>query len=206
LNNTETLLTEARKLFDVAGITPFCDGSVLIVGLATSLERDLDDFIRDEDRAFRLRGFETHVQPLLDSVVDFARGLGLPVEVWGTCGYPPGNELNLKRQAVAAGLGSWGKNAMVVHSQFGPRLRLASIRIAGATLDGTGPGLEGHKQNPLCRDCSACIDACPPGVVEPYYLRDRRACLANTSWSPDPGKVECCDRCWTVCPVGVTGD
>jgi ferredoxin len=204
LNTSEQVLNEARKLFDAAGIAVLNDDSILIVGLETSPERDLDDFIRDEKRAFTIRGFEVNLQPLLDSLVDYIRGLGLSVEITGHCGYPQGYELNLKRLAVATGLGSWGKNAMVLHPRFGPRLRLAALRITGTTLGEIGPGLDGFEQNPLCRECTACIDACPVGVLEPYYLRDTRACRANTNSLPDPGKVECCDLCWTICPAGLS--
>lgn len=202
MSTGEQVINRARKLFDAAGITVLDDDSILIVGMETSPERDLDDFIRDEKRAFTIRGFEVHIQPLLESLADYTRGLGLSVEIPGHCGYPQGNELNLKRLAVAAGLGSWGKNTMLLHPYFGPRIRLAALRITGSVMDGTGPGLDGFKQNLSCWECTACIDACPVGVLEPYYLRDTRACLANTARSPDPGKVECCDLCWKVCPVG----
>jgi ferredoxin len=204
LNVGEQVLDRARKLFDAAGIVPLGGESILIVGLETSPERDLDDFIRDEKSVFTIRGFEIHFQPLLNSMVDYIRGLGLSVEITGYCGYPQGYELNLKRLAVAAGLGSWSKNAMLLHPHFGPRLRLAALRMTGTTLDRTGPGLDGFEQNPSCRECTACIDACLVGVLEPYYLRDTRACRASIAWSPDPGKVECCDLCWTVCPVGIS--
>jgi len=203
LSTGEQVINRARKLFDAAGIVVIDGDSILIVGVETSPERDLDDFVRDEKRVFIIRGFEIYLQPLLDSLVDYIRGLGLSAEITGHCGYPQGDELNLKRLAVAAGLGSWGKNAMVLHPQFGPRLRLAALRIPGAVLDGTGLGLDRFEQPPFCQECTACIDACPVGVLEPYYLRDTQACRASTAWSPDPGKVECCDLCWKVCPVGL---
>ena len=164
----EQVLREARKLFDAAGIVVLGGDSILIVGLETSLERDLDDFVRDEQRAFIIRGFETHLQPLLESLVDYIRGLGLSVEIAGHCGYSPPNELNLKRMAVAAGLGNWGKNAMLLHPHFGPRLRLAALRITGVALDETGPGPDVFEQPSFCQDCTACIDACPLNILEPY--------------------------------------
>jgi len=204
LSTNEQVLNEARALFDAAGIVPINGDSILIVGLETSPERDLDEFIRDENRAFIIRGFETHLQPLLDSLTCYIRELGLSVQVIGHCGYPQGNELNLKRLAVAAGLGSWGKNAMLLHPRFGPRLRLAVLKITGVTLDGTGPGPDISEQNPSCRECTACIDVCPVGVLEPYYLGDTRACRASSAWSLDPGKIECCDLCWKVCPAGLS--
>ena len=199
---TEDVRAEAEKLFDAAGIATMGSDSILVVGLSTSSNRDLDDFVRDDAGVFRIRGFETHVRPKLESLVDRVRKLGLNADIMEPCGYPHPYELNLKRCAVAAGLAGWGKNAMVLHPHFGPWIRLASLKVAGTALEGTGPGLDGFSQNPLCADCNACVDACPAGVLEPYYMRDGRNCLANISRSPDPGKVECCDLCWTVCPVG----
>ena len=199
---TKDVMAEAEKLFDAAGITTPGSDSFLVVGLATSPSRDLDDFVRDEEREFRIRGFETHIRPLLDLLVDSIGKLGLSAGIMEPCGYPQPNELNLKRCAVASGVADWGKNAMVLHPRFGPWLRLASLKIAGTALDGTGPDLDGFTQNPLCADCNGCIEACPPGVLEPYYMRDRRNCLANISRSPAPGKVSCCDLCWMVCPAG----
>jgi hypothetical protein len=204
LSTGEQILNKARKLFDAAGIAVINGDNILIVGLETSPEHDLDDFIRNEKRSFIIRGFEIHLRPSLNSLMDYIGKLGLSVEMIGHCGYPRGDELNLKRLAVAAGLGSWGKNAMLLHPRFGPRLRLAALRIAGAALDETGPGIDEFVQPLYCQDCNACIDACPVGVLEPYYLGDTRACRASTDWSPEPGKVECCDLCWKVCPVGLS--
>ena len=56
---------------------------------------------------------------------------GLAVEIWGPYGYPWGEELNLNRQAVTAGLGRWGKNALMLHPRHGPWLRLMAVKVGG---------------------------------------------------------------------------
>ena len=196
------IIAEAQGLFDAVGVTSYGKDSILILGLATSPERDLDDFLRDDNGVFKLHGFEVHVKSKLTSLVSFIRERGVSAEILGWCGYPAGEELNLKRQAVAAGLGNWGKNAMLLHPQFGPWLRLMSVKVDGSSLSTTGPGKDSHSENPLCKDCTACIEACPLGILKPYYLRDSNNCLAHTDKFPQPGKLVCCDRCWTACPVG----
>lgn len=202
MNIEKKIIAKAQRLFDVAGITLYGGDSLLILGLVTTPKRNLDDFSRDEDGAFRLHGFEVHAQPRLDSLIHFIQEQGLSAETWGQFGYPRGEELNLKRQAVAAGLGRWGKNSLVLHPQFGPWLRLMAVKVVGATLSPTGPGRDSHEENPLCKDCTACIDACPAGILEPYHLRDRRSCqasISNLSYGP-AGRLR--QLCLEVCPVG----
>ncbi len=196
------IFAEAQRLFDLAGLTSYGRDSLLILGLVTAPQRDLDDFFRDANGGFRLRGFEVHAQPKLDLLVHFIREQGLVAEMVGPCGYPRGEELNLKQQAVAAGLGRWGKNSLVLHPRFGPWLRLMALRVVGTTLSPTGAGRDSHQENPLCKDCTACIDACPIGILEPYYLQDRISCRASTSTLRQTGKLVTCARCLEVCPVG----
>jgi len=199
---TGEVLAEAAKQFDAAGILPITGGAFLIVGLATGPGRDLDDFVRGADGTFQMPGFEAHLVPRLRELVSRLRGMGLDSRIYGNLGYPAGGDLNLKRAAAAAGVAAWGKNAMLLHERFGPRLRLASIRLDGASLELTGPGLRAFAENRQCRECNACIEACPAGVLEPYYMRNRRDCRANLAWYPEPGPIACCDLCWKVCPAG----
>ena len=196
------IFAEAERLFDVAGVVPYGRDSLLILGLVTTPEQDLDDFLRDEDGVFRIRGFEIHAKPRLDSLLHFIKEQGLSAEMVGRLGYPQGEELNLKEQAVAAGLGSWGKNSLVLNPRFGHWLRLMAVKVMDIALNPTGPGRDNREENPVCNDCNACIDACPEGILEPYYLRDRRSCRAEVSKMKQRGELITCDRCLVVCPVG----
>ena len=204
MHEEKEILAEARRLFDAAGITADGKDSLLILGLVSTPQRDLDDFYRDDDGVFRLHGFEIHAQPKLDSLIHFIQEKGLEARLTGRCGYPrSGEEPNLKQQAVAAGLGRWGKNSLLLHPESGPWMRLMAMKVIGTDLSPTGPGRDGHEENPLCKDCTACIDACPVGVLEPYYVRDRDNCLARiTTSSSQKGKLVICDQCLVVCPVG----
>jgi len=195
------ILEKARRLFDAVGVAPAGGESVVVLGLLTTPERDLDDFFRDTPGSLRLRGFEIHAMPKLEELLRFIREQGMVAELWGRCGYPRGDDLNLKRQAVIAGLGRWGKNSLVIHPEFGPWLRFMGIRVR-AELTPTGPGADNHEENPLCDGCSACIDACPMGIIKPYFLTDRTQCRASVSSFPRMGRLVACDRCLAACPVG----
>jgi len=197
----KAMIDKAQSLFDVVGATSHPVGSLLILGLLTTSQRDLDDFFRDEAGSFRLEGFEVHAQPRLEALIRFIHEQGLTAELWGRCGYPQGEELNLKQQAVMAGLGQWGKNSLVIHSKFGSQLRFMAMKVQ-ATLTPTGSGIDSREKSPLCEGCTACIDACPTGVLEPYYVRDRANCQASIELFPQMGKLVTCDRCLVACPVG----
>jgi len=197
----KAVIDKAQSLFDVVGVTSHSGSSLLILGLLTSLQQDLDDFFRDEAGSFRLRGFEFHAQPRLETLIRFVQEQGLMAELRGRCGYPQGEDLNLKQQAIIAGLGQWGKNSLVIHPRFGPWLCFMAMKV-DATLTPTGPGIDSREENPLCEGCTACINACPEGVLEPCYLRDRANCQANISLFPQTGKLVACDRCLVACPIG----
>ena len=193
---------KAQNLFDVVGVASHGEGSLLILGLVTTPQRDLDDFFRGEAGSLRMRGFERHAQPRLDELIQFIKEQGLTAELSGRFGYPREDEgLNLKQQAVVTGLGNWGKNSLVLHPTFGPWLRFMAMRV-DAPLALTGPGDDSHQENPLCEGCTACIDACPVGILEPYFIRGRDKCKGSSSLFPQPGKLVTCDQCLVVCPVG----
>ena len=196
------IIAQAQKLFDVCGVTPYGADSLLILGLVTNPERDLDDFGRNKRGVIQLGGFKAHALPRLQALVDFIQGEGLTASIIGHCGYPQGKKLNLKQQAVAAGIGGWGKNSLVIHPRFGPWLRFMAVKISGVSLPPTNPEGNSRQESPLCQGCTACIDACPLGIIEPYCVREPGRCLAVFENLPKAGKLAACDLCLAACPYG----
>ncbi len=201
LEREKAILARAKELFDVVGVVHHAGESVLVLGLVTTEQRDLDDFYREVPGRFSLRGHEIHALPLLEKLIAFIRERGLEAELQGHCGYPRGSDFNLKQQAVAAGLGEWGKNSLVIHPHYGPWLRFMAVRTSGI-FSPTGSDRGEWEKSPYCEDCTACIDACPPGVLASYYVRDRANCQASIELFPDMGKLEACDLCLASCPAG----
>jgi len=205
MSKEDEILAHARSLFDVVGVArdPSSKDTILILGLVTTPARDLDDFVLQEVKGSResfWRGFIRYAKPKLDALLDFIRKQGFSAELVGKMGYSPSGRPNLKHLAVAAGLGRQGKNTLVINPRFGPWLRFMAIRT-NAPLALTGPGTYVKEENPDCKTCQRCLDACPVRILKPYRLTAPDHCLAAISGQRRSG-LAICDKCVVVCPIG----
>jgi len=201
MNDADEIIERARSLFDAVGVAedPSTGDKILVLGLVTTPERDLDDFGSGNGKSI-LRGFIRHAKDKEDALIDFIRGKGYSAELTGELGYSPSGKPNLKHLAVAAGLGWQGKNTLVINRRFGPWLRFMAIRT-NAPLVTTGPGIYTREESPDCGDCRRCIDSCPVDILQPYQLLDPERCLAAVS-GERRGELAICDKCVVVCPIG----
>jgi len=98
----------------------------------------------------------------------------LPVEMsYKTLGFK--GDLNLKLVAAEAGLGSRGKNDLLITPNYGPRVRLFGV-ITDADLEPTP-----KDDTNYCTECNLCIKNCPsgalteagctPGICAPYAMK-----------------------------------
>ncbi len=121
----------------------------------------------------------------------------------------------LKTAAVRCGLGSQGKNTLLITPNYGPRIRLIAV-LTTAELEVDEPF-----QDDLCGDCGKCITTCPTKALEPYQITINR-CLTYAAEEPhaqavpdDVRKLEKkliqrptsnsyieCSTCIDVCPIG----
>lgn len=116
--------------------------------------------------------------------------------------------IDLRRAAVAAGLGVIGKNELVISRDFGPHLRLGAV-FTDLALPPDRPLSEY-----FCSSCTRCWSACPTGAIGPQGL-DRARCLADFAPGPEllarqkrelrqltPFARLQCSACVTACPIG----
>lgn len=110
-----------------------------------------------------------------------------------------------KTAANLAGLGFIGKSGLFITSEYGPRVRFATVltdlKLAGGSI-----------QQPGCGGCNACAKACPCGaitgtgwsvgmprdeIVDPAlcsrYMKEKYAGI---------GRGAVCGICVSVCPLG----
>ena len=74
------------------------------------------------------------------------------------------NSLSYKRLAQLAGFGNYGKNALIINSEFGPWMRFAVVVSKRARFEKN-----------LCENC---LIACPVGALAPYKV-DYTNCLVD---------------------------
>jgi epoxyqueuosine reductase len=80
--------------------------------------------------------------------------------------------VSYKRLAQLAGLGTYGKNALIINPEYGPWVRLAPV-LTSAEMAPDEP----FSQD-LCGNCKDCIKACPVGALAPYKVDDSK-CLVG---------------------------
>jgi len=200
MNVAQQITEHAGSLFDVVGISRLPSGdSLLILGLESTPERDLDEFGRVDGKS-QMYGFEKHVGPRLESLLNFIRSQGFSAEPIGRYGYPLRGEVNLKVEAIRAGLGKRGKSTVVLHPKYGSRLRFMAVKT-DALMQPTGDLAVTEEKNPVCEGCSICIDACPVKVLEPYRMTDVSCCLSNITPKTEEGRSILCDICLHLCPA-----
>lgn len=89
--------------------------------------------------------------------------------------------VSLSWMAQACGLGVVGKNGMVMHPEYGPRLHFGGLIT---TLDLPQVSFGGGDKAICPEDCTVCIDACPAQALEGGGQVDRPACVRKSSYSP----------------------
>lgn len=117
------------------------------------------------------------------------------------------NALVDRAAAYRAGIGWFGKNAMVLLPRTGSWCVLGAV-VTDAPLP-AAPSLRAHGSG--CGRCHTCLDACPTGALVAPGVLDARRCLAWVLQAPGPIPAELreavgdriygCDDCQECCPV-----
>ena len=187
------ILDFARELFDTVGVVVEGQKTFLILGLVSRPDRDLDTFVSD-GRRWRFPGFYEYFTPKVKALAQRFKEEGFRAEKKRY------SSLNIKEMAIRAGIGFLGKNSLVIHPRFGPRLRFVALET-----DGAFEPTASKTPNSLCGQCDACLKACPiRGLLEPYTMTDATQCLAYLQFENPILKITSrCDKCLTPCPIGL---
>ena len=80
-------------------------------------------------------------------------------------------DLSLRHAAVAAGLGVFGRNNLVIHTRYGTRLIFTAC-LTNLPLESDPP-----VRDELCTRCNLCVEACPAKALEEEGRTDVMKCL-----------------------------
>lgn len=118
-----------------------------------------------------------------------------PYEYWDAEKLEGRGLISMKHAAVRAGLGTLGKNTLLMNFDYGNRL------IIGAVL--TELDIESDSlASSLCIDsCSLCIKNCPSSALDGSHAEQAK-CRPNTYGKNGRGfSVVNCNKCRVVCPM-----
>ncbi len=178
--------------FDAVGIVKEEGKSIIILGLETRPDRDLDEFIGGVSWCYS--GFEKHFSPRINEVL-------IDIEDADRDAKPiPGdaNSIRLKEKAVKSGIGVQARNTLIVDNRFQSRLRFKAIETF-LDIRPTGDGVYARALNPRCEECCLCELACPVGILQNYKLIEEEKCIAHRQLTHvTPGLVRC-NLCWIAC-------
>lgn len=83
-------------------------------------------------------------------------------------------EVSMRHAAVAAGLGLFGRNNLVLHPKFGSRVIFTSVLTDLEITPDQPP-----KENP-CNDCGICVEKCPSHALDQPGKTDVMKCLRHS--------------------------
>jgi epoxyqueuosine reductase len=92
--------------------------------------------------------------------------------------------VRLKQAAAAGGLGSPGRNTVLLNPRFGPRLLLSGVVTGRQVRESCQTeNSAGGKEVLACTDCGRCIRVCPGGALGPEGA-DAFRCRTVSAWVP----------------------
>lgn len=118
----------------------------------------------------------------------------IPYEYWDARKSEGRGLLSMKHAAMLAGLGTLGKNTLLLNKDFG------NLLILGAVLTDLDIKSDEMAESICIEGCSLCLRNCPAGALNGEHA-DQQACRANTYGKTVRGfdTVEC-NKCRTICP------
>jgi len=91
--------------------------------------------------------------------------------------------VRLKQVAAAGGLGSQGRNTVLLNPRFGPRLLLSGVVTGRQVQESQPTERDARKDSLTCSGCGHCIRVCPQGALGPDGI-DAFRCQTVSAWVP----------------------
>lgn len=117
-----------------------------------------------------------------------------PYEYWDEEKLEGRGLLSMKHAAVNAGIGSLGKNTMLLNRQFGSMLNI------GAALTNLDLPSDPFAEELCIKNCRLCLESCPAKALDDNHV-NQSLCRKYTYGKSSRGfDVVNCNQCRVVCP------
>ena len=123
--------------------------------------------------------------------------------------YPNETGLEFRNVAKYSGIGQIGKNAFLIHPDWGPWVHLRVIATdanSDAKTQAKMVSILENTPNEICGDCMKCIDSCPAGAFKNGFngLICRKYRKDNGEYTPigQDQVYKYCKICASVCTLG----
>jgi len=118
-----------------------------------------------------------------------------PYEFWDAQKRQGKGILSLKHAAQLAGLGSLGKNTLLINEEYGNRLWLGAV-ISDVVSESDSLTKE------LClTNCRICLEACPQSALDGITVDQKKCREICGSFTEGGGFIYSCNICRKVCPL-----
>jgi epoxyqueuosine reductase len=118
-----------------------------------------------------------------------------PYEYWDEERQHGRGVLSLKHAAVLAGLGTMGKNTLLINNNFGNMIWLGAVLVSAEIEPDPKAKYEG-----CIPECTLCIDSCAVDALDGNTI-NQKLCRNNSfAFSKGGGMVYTCNQCRIICP------
>lgn len=117
-----------------------------------------------------------------------------PYEFWDSENRHGRGILSLKHAAQFSGLGSIGKNTLLINEKYGNRLWLGAV-ITNAVLE-----QDTLSRNLCIENCRICIDSCPQSALDGISVDQKKCREICASSTEGGGSLYSCNICRKLCP------
>lgn len=182
--------------FDAVGVVKQRRKNIIVFGLETRPDRNLDEFIGGHKQLenWCFSGFKKYFSPLIDDFLEEFEKTDPKAKP--IAGYD--DSIKLKKLAVKAGMGIQGRNTLIINHRFQGRLRFLAVETF-LDIEPTGDGIYHQHNNRPCDECGYCEIACPTRELKDYKLINKEKCLAYEQLTNRIPNLERCNLCWIAC-------
>lgn len=118
-----------------------------------------------------------------------------PYDYWDDEAMTGKGVISMRHAAVLAGLGSLGKNTLVINGTYGNMLNY------GAMLTHLDLNSDGMSEELCIKSCRKCLDACPARALD-GTTANQKLCRPHTYGANARGfDIVNCNKCRVICPM-----